>query len=172
MCTNYISRCFDFLSLVCQLCQCLKEEIYHHALCCLVYMVKNLRINVKNVSFCSCAVGKAFCCVAMWLLTLAKIMFVLMRLITYCMCLANSQIGLQLWIPSWKGSIPVFRDCYSVFPFPRRGLETLRNWEGGREGFISPKSSAKSPPLAPCRRDCYFPFVFLKQLQVEDSWNL
>lgn len=132
----------------------------------------------KNINFWSCSVRKAFCYV-ICLLTLVKIMLILMfNNILYI----SSKWSNWVTVMNCKmnRSISMFWVCYFVFPFQRRGLETLtRKWKGSRgRGFFPPQEFHKalsSPhphvPASP-RGNCYFPFVFLIQLQVEDHWNL
>lgn len=86
----------------------------------------------KNINFWSCSVRKAFCYVGICLLTLVKIMLIL---------IFNNILYISSKWSNWvtvmnckmNRSISMFWVCYFVFPFQRRGLETLtRKWKGSR----------------------------------------
>lgn len=106
----------------------------------------------KNINFWSCSVRKAFCYVGICLLTLVKIMLIL---------IFNNILYISSKWSNWvtvmnckmNRSISMFWVCYFVFPFQRRGLETLtRKWKGSRgRGHPCPppppKNSTKPCPL-------------------------
>lgn len=134
-------------------------------------LVLDARWKKHQFLFMQCKKGILLC---WYMFTHIKIILILMCL-TYCASLVNGQIGLQSWTAKWNWSISMFWVYCFVFPFQRRGVETLmRMWKGSRDRFCvihihlhSPqefhKASFSPQPhaLLPPREDHYFPFVFL-----------